>query len=194
MLKIGDIEFEEADFNTSIKTIEKYIKELEGAHVFFDVDGTLCDYRFYSGHKNVDNTKYTNEESIVKFNGSRLDLCDDSEYTRECLAGNPYDNVRPLVIMKAIIYQLGVNNCFGLTTAFSSVEHKHKQEFVNKHYGIQFDHIFAVGRDEDKISFLKDYSNVNHTLVALIDDKISTLKLANEAGIWRAYHTSSFSL
>lgn len=154
------------------------LERLKEKYVFFDVDGTLSEYRY-----------------------------NDRLYAGECpelgcqtlsdfLFGNLFLNARPLKNMQNIISKLNSNKIFILGTIVTNNEINQKYEWLEKNYpNIKKENIIFIGSTMLKPNVIIEYSkkfNIDIKDVVFVDDRLDVLRKAESLGI-TSYHPSSFT-
>ncbi len=153
------------------------IEKLKEKYVFFDVDGTLSEYRY--------------KDKL--YNGGSPELgCQSLE---DLMFGDLFYNARPLKTMQSIIENLDSNKIFILGAVITNNEMNQKYKWLAEHYpNIKKENIFFICstllKPEVIVEFCKHY-NINIKKVAFVDDRIDVLRKAEALGI-EAYHPSSF--
>ncbi len=154
------------------------IEKLKDKYVFFDVDGTLSEYRYKD----------------VLYGGRNLELgCQSLE---DLLFGDLFYKARPLKTMQRVIENLDSNRIFILGAATTNNEIEQKYLWLKENYpNIKKENIFFISstmlKPEVIVEYCKHY-NVNLQDVAFVDDRLDVLRKAEEMGI-TAYHPSSFT-
>ena len=154
---------------------EELVEFLQDKYVFFDFDGTLCEYR-YNGH-------IFGDEGC---GGQTLE-----ELTFE----NVYSDVRPLKTMLKYIRRLASEQVYVLGAIVTSFESLQKYIWLNKNFSpIKRENVYFVADSSLKVKTLllfADRNDIRKRDIVLVDDKHSTLVEAEKAG-FVALHTSSF--
>lgn len=154
------------------------IEKLRDKYVFFDVDGTLSEYRY--------NDKL--------YGGGCPELgCQSLE---DLLFNDLYYNARPLKTMQQIINELDSNKIFILGAITTNTEINQKYRWLSKHYpSIKMENVFFICstllKPEVIIECCKHYE-IDIKDVAFVDDRIDVLRKAESLGI-KSYHPSSFT-
>ncbi len=152
-------------------------EKLKDKYVFFDVDGTLAEYRFrdkiYEGG--------TPELGCVTLH--------------DVLFTDIFLNSRPLKTMQRLVSQLDEDKIFILGTVISNTEVEQKYIWLETHFP-QFkkENIILISSTMMKPEVMIEYSkhfNWNLDEIAFIDDRLDVLRKAEELGI-KSYHPSSF--
>ena len=152
------------------------IEKLKDKYVFFDVDGTLSEYR-YNDH-------------VSGKNGYEA-----GQTWEELFFGNVFINNRPLKTMVNLINQLEPEKVFVLGAITTSHEIDEKYEWFRKYYPtIKRENIIFVAESSLKLIALEQYAkklNVSKEDIVFIDDKHETIRQTEEAG-FKSYHVTSF--
>lgn len=153
------------------------LKKLKEKYVFFDVDGTLSEYRF--------NDKL--------YSGGCPELgCQSLE---DLLFSNLFANARPLKNMQNIISQLNSDKVFVLGTIVTNNEINQKYKWLEKNYpNIKKENIIFISSTMMKPNVIIEYAkklDINLQDTVFVDDRLDVLRKAEELGI-TAYHPSSF--
>lgn len=153
------------------------LKELKEKYVFFDVDGTLSEYRF--------NDKL--------YSGGCPELgCQSLE---DLLFSNLFANARPLNNMQKIISQLNSDKIFVLGTIVTNNEINQKYKWLEENYpNIKKENIIFISSTMMKPNVIIEYAkklDINLQDTVFVDDRLDVLRKAEELGI-TAYHPSSF--
>lgn len=154
------------------------LENLKDKYVFFDVDGTLSEYRY-------DNKLYGGGCSVLG--------CQSLE---DLLFNNLFYKARPLKTMQNIIEKLDSDKIFVLGTVTTNNEIDQKYLWLNKYFpNIKRENIFFICstmlKPEVIVEYCKHY-NLDIKNVVFVDDRIDVLRKAEEMGI-TAYHPSSFT-
>ncbi len=151
------------------------LEKLKNKYVFFDVDGTLAEYR-YNDHVSGGNG----------WGGQTYE---------ELFFGNVFVNNRPLKTMLHLIEQLEPEKVFVLGAITTNHEIDEKQEWFAKYYPmIKKENIIFVANSELKVVALEQYAkklNITKEEIVFIDDKHETIRQTEEAG-FKSYHVTSF--
>lgn len=153
------------------------LKKLKEKYVFFDVDGTLSEYRFndklYSG-------------GCPEFGCQSLE---------DLLFSNLFANARPLKNMQNIISQLNSDKIFVLGTIVTNNEINQKYKWLEENYpNIKKENIIFISSTMMKPNVMIEYAkklDINLQDTVFVDDRLDALRKAEELGI-TAYHPSSF--
>ncbi len=153
------------------------LKKLKEKYVFFDVDGTLSEYRF--------NDKL--------YSGGCPELgCQSLE---DLLFSNLFANARPLKNMQNIISQLDSDKVFILGTIVTNNEINQKYKWLEENYpNIKKENIIFISSTMMKPNVIIEYAkklDINLQDTVFVDDRLDVLRKAEELGI-TAYHPSSF--
>lgn len=153
------------------------LKKLKEKYVFFDVDGTLSEYRF--------NDKL--------YSGGCPELgCQSLE---DLLFSNLFANARPLKNMQNIISQLNSDKIFVLGTIVTNNEINQKYKWLEENYpNIKKENIIFISSTMMKPNVIIEYAkklDINLQDTVFADDRLDVLRKAEELGI-TAYHPSSF--
>ena len=153
------------------------IEKLKDKYVFFDVDGTLSEYRY--------NNKL--------YSGGRPELgCQTLE---DLLFSNLFSKARPLKTMQNIISKLDTDKVFILGTIVTNNEIEQKYIWLKENYpNIKHENICFISSTMLKPEVILEYCrylNINKEDVVFVDDRLDVLRKAEELGII-AYHPSSF--
>ena len=153
------------------------LEKLKEKYVFFDVDGTLSEYRF--------NDKL--------YSGGCPELgCQSLE---DLLFSNLFANARPLKNMQNIISQLNSDKVFVLGTIVTNNEINQKYKWLEENYpNIKKENTIFISSTMMKPNVIIEYAkklDINLQDTVFIDDRLDVLRKAEELGI-TAYHTSSF--
>lgn len=154
------------------------IEKLEGKYIFFDVDGTLSEYRYKD----------------ILYGGKCPELgCQTLE---DLLFGNLFYTARPLKTMQNIIKNLDSDKIFILGTVTTNNEIEQKYKWLKENYpNIKKKNIFFICSTMLKPEVIMEYSkhfNIPLNEFVFVDDRLDVLRKAEESGI-TAYHPSSFT-
>lgn len=150
------------------------VESLKNKAVFFDLDGTLAEFRFLDmvGPEN--------------FSG---------DFLYEFAFGKIYDNVRPLATMQEVVKELDSDKVYVLGAITLNSEIEEKYVWLAKHYpSIKRENILFVNCAEMKVELLESYRrklNLEYQDMVFVDDMHKTIQVVEERG-FRAYHPSSF--
>lgn len=151
------------------------LEKLKDKYVFFDVDGTLAEYRY----------------------NDRVSGGNDwgAQTWEELFFGNVFVNNRPLKTMVNLINQLDSNKIFVLGVVTTSHEMHEKYQWFAKYYpSIRKENIIFVADSSLKVIALEQYAkklNIDKKEIVFIDDKHATIRQTEEAG-FKSYHVTSF--
>ena len=154
------------------------IEKLNNKYVFFDVDGTLSEYRY-------NDRLYAGGCSELGCQSLENLLFDDLFY-----------KARPLKTMQNIIQKLNSNKVFILGTIVTNNEINQKYMWLKENYPtIKKENIYFISstmlKPEVILEYCKHYQ-IDKSDVAFVDDRLDVLRKAEELGI-TAYHPSSFT-
>lgn len=154
------------------------VGNLENKYVFFDVDGTLSEYRY-------DNKIY---------GGRCTELgCQSLE---NLLFNNLFYTARPLKTMQKVVERLDTDKIFILGTITTNNEIEQKYLWLKENYpNIKKENIFFICSTMLKPEVIMEcckHFNIDFKDVAFVDDRLDVLRKAEELGIC-AYHPSSFT-
>lgn len=154
------------------------LENLKEKYVFFDVDGTLSEYRF--------------KEKL--YGGKCPELgCQSLE---DLLFSNLFENARPLKTMQNVISNLPPEKVFILGTIVTNNEINQKYKWIEENYpNIKKENIIFISSTMLKPDVIIEYAkklNVNIKDTVFVDDRLDVLRKAEELGIV-AYHPSSFT-
>ena len=154
------------------------IEKLKDKYVFFDVDGTLSEYRY--------------NDSI--YSGRCPEL--GCQTLANLLFDDLFAQARPLKTMQKVISSLDSDKVLILGTVVSNNETEQKYPWLNKHYpNIKRENMYFISSTMLKpdviIEWCKHF-NVPLSDVAFVDDRLDVLRRAEEMGI-TSYHPSSFT-
>ena len=161
-----------------LEGVIRMIEKLKGKYVFFDVDGTLSEYRYKD-----------------KLYGG---LCPEygCQSLEDLLFNDLYYKARPLKTMQKVIDNLDANKVFILGTVTTNNEIDQKYKWLEKYYpSIKRENMFFISstmlKPELIIEYCKHY-NLDIKDVAFVDDRLDVLRKAETLGI-ESYHPSSFT-
>lgn len=154
------------------------LENLKEKYVFFDVDGTLSEYRF--------------KDQL--YGGRCPELgCQSLE---DLLFSNLFLNARPLKTMQNVISNLDPDKVFVLGTIVTNNETNQKYKWIEENYpNIKKDNIIFISSTMLKPDVIIEYAkklNINVSDTVFVDDRLDVLRKAEELGIV-AYHPSSFT-
>ena len=152
-------------------------EKLKEKYVFFDIDGTLSEYRY----------------DDILYGGRCHELgCQSLE---NLLFSNLFYTARPLKNMQKIIQNLDSEKIFILGAITTNNELDQKYLWLKENYpNIKRKHIFFISSTILKPEVIIECCKHFHIAledVAFVDDRIDVLRKAEEMGI-TAYHPSSF--
>lgn len=154
------------------------LEKLKGKYVFFDVDGTLSEYRFRD----------------ILYGGRCSEL--GCQSLNDLLFSDLFYKARPLKTMQDIISKLDSDKIFVLGTIVTNNEINWKYKWLKENYpNIKRENIIFISSTMLKPDVIIEYSkkmNVSLENIVFVDDRLDVLKKAEENGI-TAYHTSSFT-
>lgn len=154
------------------------LEKLKDKYVFFDVDGTLSEYRYKD----------------ILYGGKCSELgCQSLE---DLLFNDLFYKARPLKTMQRLIEKLDSDKIFVLGTVTTNNEIEQKYLWLKENYpNIKRENIFFICstmlKPEVIMECCKHY-NIDIKDVAFVDDRLDVLRKAEELGII-AYHPSSFT-
>lgn len=153
------------------------IEKLKDKYVFFDVDGTLSEYRYKD----------------ILYGGGCFELgCQSLE---DLLFGNLFYTARPLKTMQNVIQNLDSDKVFILGAVTTNNEIEQKYKWLEENYSnIKRENIFFICSTMLKPEVIIEYSkhfNIPLNKMVFVDDRLDVLRKAEESGI-TAYHPSSF--
>lgn len=154
------------------------LEKLKNKYVFFDVDGTLSEYRY--------NDKL--------YSGGCSEL--GCQTLNDLLFSNLFLNARPLKTMQNIINDLDAEKIYILGTIVTNNELNQKYKWLEKHYpSIKKENIIFISSTMLKPDVILEYSkklNISLSDIVFVDDRLDVLRKAETLGI-TAYHPSSFT-
>lgn len=154
------------------------LEKLKGKYIFFDIDGTLSEYRY--------NDKL--------YNGGCSEL--GCQTLNDLLFSNLFLNARPLKTMQDIICNLEPQSVYILGTIVTNNEVNQKYKWLEKHYpSIKKENIIFISSTMLKPDVIIEYSkklNVSLDNIVFVDDRLDVLRKAETLGIV-SYHPSSFT-
>ena len=151
------------------------LEKLKGKYVFFDIDGTLSEFRY--------NDKLFSDDQI------------GCQSLNDLLFGDLFYKARPLKVMQKVISNLDSDKVFILGTVFTSNEARQKYRWLAENFpNIKEENIIFINRAEIKPLVILEYVkhfNWNISDVIFVDDRLDVLREAEVLGI-KSYHPSSF--
>ena len=154
------------------------IQNLKDKYVFFDVDGTLSEYRHRS----------------QVYAGRNPEL--GCQTLNDFLFSDLFLKSRPLKTMQKIISQLDSDKIFVLGTVVCNNEVEQKYIWLEKYFpNFKKENIIFVSSTMLKPEVIIEYSkhfNIPLSKMAFVDDRLDVLRKAEESGI-TVYHPSSFT-
>ncbi len=151
------------------------LEKLKGKYVFFDIDGTLSEFRY--------NDKLFSDDQI------------GCQSLNDLLFGDLFYKARPLKTMQKVISNLDSDKVFILGTVFTSNEARQKYRWLAENFpNIKKENIIFINRAEIKPLVILEYVkhfNWNISDVIFVDDRLDVLREAEVLGI-KSYHPSSF--
>lgn len=153
------------------------VEKLKDKYVFFDVDGTLSEYR-YNDHL---------------YGGGCPELgCQSLE---DQLFSDLFYQARPLKSMQKVIEKLDSNKVFILGTITTNHEMNQKYRWLKENFPtIKFENYFFIHSTMLKPEVIRtcaEHFGFSLTDTVLVDDRLDVLRKAEEMGI-TSYHPSSF--
>ena len=154
------------------------VEKLKNKYVFFDVDGTLSEYRY--------------KDRLYGGGCSELG-CQSLE---DLLFNDLFYKARPLKTMQIVIENLYSNKILILGAVTTNTEIEQKYKWLSEHYpNVKRENVFFICstllKPEVIIEYCKHY-NIDIKQTVFVDDRIDVLRKAEEMGI-TAYHPSSFT-
>lgn len=154
------------------------IEKLKDKYVFFDVDGTLSEYRF----------------NDMLYASRKPEL--GCQTLKDFLFGDLFLKARPLKTMQNIIQKLDKDKIFVLGTIVTNNEINQKYVWLEKNYpNIKKENIIFISSTMLKPDVIIEYSlkyKIDLKDIVFVDDRLDVLRKAEEMGI-TAYHPSSFT-
>lgn len=151
------------------------LDKLKGKYIFFDLDGTLSEYRF-NDHVS-----------------GRTDI--GGQTFEELFFGDVFVSNRPLRTMVELIKELDHNKVFVLGAITTNHEIDEKYIWLNKHYPyIKRENVVFVANSSLKLIAIEQYAkklNIKKDDIVFVDDKHVTIRQVEESG-YTAYHITSF--
>lgn len=154
------------------------VSKLKNKYVFFDVDGTLSEYRY--------------KDRL--YGGGCSDLgCQSLE---DLLFNDLFYKARPLKTMQRVIEKLDSDKIFILGTVTTNNEIEQKYKWLKENYpNIKRENMFFICSTMLKPEVIIEYCkhhNIDIKQTVFVDDRLDVLRKAEELGI-NAYHPSSFT-
>lgn len=154
------------------------LEKLKGKYVFFDVDGTLSEYRY--------------KDKL--YGGACPELgCQSLD---DLLFNDLFYKARPLKTMQKIVEKLDSDKIFILGTVTTNNEINQKYKWLSEHYpNIKRKNIFFICSTLLKPDVIIEYCNhykIDIKQTVFVDDRIDVLRKAESLGI-TSYHPSSFT-
>lgn len=154
------------------------LEKLKGKYVFFDVDGTLSEYRY--------------KDKL--YGGACPELgCQSLD---DLLFNDLFYKARPLKTMQKIVEKLDSEKIFILGTVTTNNEINQKYKWLSEHYpNIKRENIFFICSTLLKPDVIIEYCNhykIDIKQTVFVDDRIDVLRKAESLGI-TSYHPSSFT-
>lgn len=153
------------------------LEKLKGKYVFFDVDGTLLEYRY--------------KDQVYASRRPELGC----QTLNDFLFNDLFLKARPLKTMQKIVSQLDSDKIYILGSVVCNNEVNQKYIWLEKNYpNFKKENIFficsTISKTEVMMEFSKQY-NIDLSDIVFIDDRLDYLRKAEEIGI-TVYHPSSF--
>ncbi len=154
------------------------LEKLKGKYVFFDVDGTLSEYRY--------------KDKL--YGGACPELgCQSLD---DLLFNDLFYKARPLKTMQKIVEKLDSDKIFILGTVTTNNEINQKYKWLSEHYpNIKRENIFFICSTLLKPDVIIEYCNhykIDIKQTVFVDDRIDVLRKAESLEI-TSYHPSSFT-
>ena len=150
-------------------------EKLINKYVFFDLDGTLAEYR-YNDHISGNNN----------WGGQTFE---------ELLFGDVFLKARPLKTMMELVKKLDPSKVYILGAITTNHEINEKITWLSKYYPtIKPENIIFVSSSTLKLIALEEYTKklgITKKDIVFVDDKHITIRATEEAG-FTSYHTTSF--
>lgn len=154
------------------------LEKLKNKYVFFDVDGTLSEYRY--------NDKL--------YSGGCSEL--GCQTLNDLLFSELFLEARPLKTMQNIVSKLQSEKVYILGTIVTNNEINQKYKWLSKNYpNIKKENIIFISSTMLKPDVILEYSkklNISLKDIVFVDDRMDVLRKAETLGI-TAYHPSSFT-
>lgn len=154
------------------------LEKLKGKYVFFDVDGTLSEYRY--------------KDKL--YGGACPEL--GCQSLNDLLFNDLFYKARPLKTMQKIVEKLDSDKIFILGTVTTNNEINQKYKWLSEHYpNIKRENIFFICSTLLKPDVIIEYCNhykIDIKQTVFVDDRIDVLRKAESLGI-TSYHPSSFT-
>lgn len=157
--------------------MKELIEKLKGKYVFFDIDGTLSEYRF--------------RDKV--YDGKCPEL--GCQNLNDFLFNDLFLKARPLKTMQEIISQLDSDKIFILGTVVCNNEIEQKYIWLKKYFpNFKKENIIFISYTMLKPEVILEYRlkyKLNLNDIVFVDDRMDVIRKAEELGI-TAYHPSSF--
>lgn len=151
---------------------------LKNKYVFFDVDGTLSEYRY--------------DDKL--YNGRCSEL--GCQTLKDLLFSNLFFDARPLKTMQNIVNKLESDKVYILGTIVTNNEINQKYKWLEKNYpNIKKENVIFISSTMLKPDVILEYSrklNIDLKDIVFVDDRLDVLRKAETLGI-NSYHPSSFT-
>lgn len=151
------------------------LDKLKDKYCFFDLDGTLSEYRY--------NNHVSGRTGI------------GGQTFEELFFGDVFVSNRPLKTMVELIQKLQSDKVYVLGAITTNHEIHEKYEWLEKNYPfIKKENVIFVASSSLKLIAIKEYQkrlNIKDEDIVFIDDKHVTIREVEEAG-YTAYHITSF--
>jgi len=151
---------------------------LKNKYVFFDVDGTLSEYRY--------------DDKL--YNGGCSEL--GCQTLKDLLFSNLFFDARPLKTMQNIVNKLESDKVYILGTIVTNNEINQKYKWLEKNYpNIKKENVIFISSTMLKPDVILEYSrklNIDLKDIVFVDDRLDVLRKAETLGI-NSYHPSSFT-
>lgn len=153
------------------------LEKLKDKYIFFDIDGTLSEYRY-------NDKLYASLSPEIG--------CQSLE---DILFGDLFYKARPLKTMQQLISKLDSNKIYILGTVVANNEINQKYKWLERYYpNIKKENIIFISSTLLKPNVILEYSkkfNIDINNIIFVDDRLDVLRKAEELGI-KSYHPSSF--